>query len=175
MKRRFADARENDNIIESDFINYYINDEEFTGNISVLKINKVKEKWLVDVEDRCILNNYFIWIEVYPEGKNYCITVMCDENKNIVEWYFDICKQNGIEDGVPFEDDLYLDVVIVPDGRLHILDEDELIEAYNNKFITKEELQIAYKTKDEILEKYETNIDKLKTLTERYIKELLVN
>ena len=151
MKKRYADARNNQDIIESKFQNNIINDENFNGYISILKIKKVKQKWLVDEENRCILDDDYIWMEIYPKDKNYCITVMCDENNKIKEWYFDICKCNGIEENVPYEDDLFLDVVIVPDGRVHILDEDELKDAYNNNQITNDEFELAYNTKDYII------------------------
>ena len=173
MKRRFADARSNDNIIDKEFKNYYINEEEFVGNISVLKINKVKNKWEVDEEGRCILDNNYTWLEMYPEEDNYCITIMCDENHKVKEWYFDICMQNGIEDNVPFEDDLYLDVVIVPDGRVHILDEDELMDAYNNKIITKDNYELAYEIKDKIFNKYVNNKEGLEKMTQKYISKFL--
>ncbi|MBP3255040.1 MAG: DUF402 domain-containing protein [Clostridia bacterium] len=173
MKRRFADARGNKDIINKEFHNYYINNDDFKGNISILKLNEVKQKWIVDEENRCILDNNYIWIEVYPDDKNFCITVMCDENLNTKEWYFDICKRNGIEEGVPYEDDLYLDIVIVPDGRMHILDEDELQEAYENKIITEDDIDLANKTKDIIIKEFGENIPKLRELTENYKDKLL--
>lgn len=173
MKRRYADARNSSDILESEFKNFYINDANFKGNISILRIKKVKQKWCVDEENRCILNDNYTWMEIYPTNKNYCITVMLDENKNIKEWYFDICKQNGVEDGVPFEDDLYLDVVIVPDGRIHVLDEDELQEAFESEIITKEDIELAYNTKDLILKEYGQNIEKLKIFTEIYKTKII--
>jgi len=165
MKRRFADARGNRDILEKKYINYYINSKNFVGNISVLEIIKVKNKYIVDIEQRCILDSNYTWIEIYPDNENYCITAMLDENKVIKEWYFDICKKIGLEAGVPYEDDLYLDVVIVPDGRIHVLDEDELLQAYNNKEISKEEYELAYTVKDKIINEFANNIAKLIELT----------
>ena len=43
-----------------------------------------------------------------------------------------------MQDGIPYEDDLYLDVVIVHDGRIHLLDEDELEQAYRQKIRSEE-------------------------------------
>ena len=166
MKRRFADGRSNKDILEKEFKNYQIDTDIFKGNVGFLNIKKVAKKWLVDEEDRCILDNNHLWIEIYPSNKNYCITVMCDENDKVVEWYFDVCKQNGIEDNVPFEDDLFLDVVIVPDGRYHLLDEDELKEALNNNDITKEEYNLAYSVANYIISDIVTNIPKLEEYTE---------
>ncbi|MGW8821643.1 DUF402 domain-containing protein [Paenibacillus lautus] len=51
---------------------------------------------------------------------------MLNEKKEIIQWYFDISKNIGISDqGVPFWDDLYLDVIVFPNGNLYIKDEDE--------------------------------------------------
>ena len=57
----------------------------------------------------------------------------------------------GIEDGVPYQDDLYLDVVVVPDGRIHILDEDELKEAYSKREISKDEYDMAFSVANMII------------------------
>ena len=172
LKRRFADARGHINIIEKDYKNLEINDEEFKGNISLLKINKVKKPWFVDEENRCILADKYSWLEIYPKDKNCCITAMYDENGKISEWYFDISKKIGIEAGVPFEDDLFLDVVIVPDGRIHLLDEDELEEAYKMQLINKEEYDLAYKIAQKIMSIFPENIEKLQNFTDRYLNIL---
>ena len=91
---------------------------------------------------------------------------------NVKEWYFDVSKYIGIEDGVPYEDDLYLDVVIIPDGRIHVLDEDEIQLAFKNGKITKEEYDLAYEVKDYILEEYGNNINKLIDLTNKLLDEI---
>lgn len=170
MKRKYADARNCENILKSRFKNFHINDKYIKGNVSILNILEVENRWIVDVEERCILDNGYKWLEIYPDEENYCITAMCDENDSIKEWYIDITKYNGIEDDVPYIEDLYLDIVIVPDGRVHVLDEDELFEAYNNKIISKCDYKLAYKIKDIIFEKYVNNIEYLKQITEKYIK-----
>ena len=169
MKRRYADARDNKDILESKFSNIYVNDEYMHGNVSTLQIIKTKKNWTVDEEKRCIMDEGYTWLEMYPQGENYCITAMCDKNKNIKEWYIDIAKYTGIEEKVPYEDDLYLDVVIVPDGRVHILDENELLEAYNNEIITKEEYNLAYATRDIVIRKYANNIEELVKMTKKYL------
>ena len=161
MKRRYADNRQNKDILSRDIIVKRVDNDIVNGYVTKMVLTEVSRSWSVDIENRTILDNQYIWLGVYPDNENYCITAMYDENKNIKEWYFDIVFKNGIEDGMPYEDDLYLDVVIVHDGRIHILDEDELIDAYNNKDITKKDLNKAYRTKDLIIEKYGNNVDKL--------------
>lgn len=175
LKKRYADGRNKANhILESDFKNIRVDNEEFKGNISLLAIKKVRKEWRIDVEKRCILANNYNWLEIYPDGKQYCITTMFDEKDNIAEWYFDIAREIGEEDGIPYEDDLYLDVVVVPDGRIHILDEDELKDAYNRKEVTKKEYDMAYQVANEIIEKCKNKktLDKLTRFTTKYLKIL---
>lgn len=46
---------------------------------------------------------------------------MYDEKNEIVEWYFDIARKIGKENGIPYEEDLYLDVVVTPTGEIILL------------------------------------------------------
>ena len=175
LKKRYADGRNKANhILESDFKNIRVDNEEFKGNISLLAIKKVRKEWRIDVEKRCILANNYNWLEIYPDGKQYCITAMFDDKDKIAEWYFDIAKEVGEENGIPYEDDLYLDVVIVPDGRIHVLDEDELKSAYDRKEVSKEEYEMAYKVANEIIEKGKNKnyLDELTKFTTKYLKIL---
>ena len=109
---------------------------------------------------------------MYPDNSNYALTIMFDDNENLIEWYFDIAKKVGIENGVPYEDDLYLDMVITPQGSKLILDEDELQEALNRGEITKEDATLAYKTLEGLDKKYVQDKDELIALTHFLYNEL---
>lgn len=172
MKRRYADRRNNSDITEKELIVKEIHEEDFNGYITLLKIIKTKKEWFVDEENRCILSDGYKWFNIYPTNENYCINAMMNNKNKIVEWYIDISKKIGIENNIPYEDDLYLDIVILPDNRIHILDEDELDNAFNNKQITKEEYDLAYETKKNIIENYGNNIDILKKLTLDLLKKI---
>jgi len=175
LKKRFADGRNKPNdILEKEFKNIRVDNDEFQGNISLLTIKKVREEWRVDEEQRCILAKDYNWLEIYPDGEHYCISAVYDEKDNIIEWYIDIARMLGEEDGVPYEDDLYLDVVIVPDGRIHLLDEDELEDAYNRKEVSKKEYDMAYETANKIMEKAKEKgtIEKLTKFTDKYLEIL---
>lgn len=153
LKKRYADGRnKKHDMLERVYKNIKVDNEEFKGNISLLNIKKVRKEWRVDIENRCILNDNYNWIQIYPDGKNYCITSIFDDKDNIVEWYIDVARKLGEDDGVPYEDDLYLDVVIVPDGRIHLLDEEELEDSLKRKEIAKEEYDLAYEVARKIME-----------------------
>ncbi len=62
-------------------------------------------------------------------------------------------KEYEIDDrGLPYFDDLYLDVVLLPNGKMYVLDEDELEDAYKNGDVTKEEYELAWQTTKWIME-----------------------
>ena len=90
----------------------------------------------------------------------------------IIEWYFDMIKTNGVENGVPYIYDLYLDLVIKSNGKEVVLDEDELKEALNNRDISKDDFNMAYKTMKKIQDKYRNNLGELIELTNKLYKEL---
>ena len=68
---------------------------------------------------------------------------------------------------MPYYDDLFLDVVIFRDGAMTLVDEDELLEALNNKEITKEEYNFAYEEGEKILRRFKNNIEKEVKYTEQ--------
>lgn len=80
----------------------------------------------------------------------------------MVFWYG---KKIGIQNGIPYEDDLYLDMIILPDGREIILDEDELHSAFCHKKITQDDVNMAYQTLKMLENKYLDNLDNLLKLT----------
>ena len=108
MKRRFAYS------LGDNYKKIYINDEMFKGYVCNLKLNNIDKPLIVfdGKNNICIRDNGYEWIEVYPDKGNYAITIIFDQNKNIIEWYFDIAKKIGIENDIPYEDDLYLDLII---------------------------------------------------------------
>ncbi len=64
--------------------------------------------------------------------------------KKLVQYYIDVAKEYKIDDrGLPYFDDLYLDVVLLSSGKVYVLDEEELEDAYKSGDVTKEEYELA--------------------------------
>lgn len=167
MKRKYADYRDKKDIVDSKLEVKRIDNEYFNGYLTRLEILEVRNKWVID-NGRCILDKNYVWIGIFPDNENYTITLMYDNYGELKEWYFDVSKGIGVSnDGIPYEDDLYLDLVIVPDGRYHVLDEDELKEALDNNDIDKELYDLAYKTLDYLKDKYLSNIEELKVFSKK--------
>ena len=93
---------------------------------------------------------------------------MFDNRGKLIEWYFDIAKAVGSENGIPFEEDLYLDMAIMPDGEKIILDEDELLAARSEGIISQEDMDGAYNTLRELEKKYACCLEDLLQLTEYF-------
>lgn len=55
------------------------------------------------------------------------------------------------EQGVPWFDDLYLDVVVLRNGEVFLLDEDELDDALTRGDITREDYQLAISTAKNVM------------------------
>ena len=82
-------------------------------------------------------------------------------------------REIGKENGLPYEDDLYLDVVETPKGEIILLDEDELKEALDRRELTKEEYENAYKEAEKLMNILEKKKEKLKEFTDKYFKIML--
>ena len=161
MKRRFA------NQVEGDYIQERIESEYFSGYVCYIKLTNIEKPLVVSngVETICIKDNNYEWFELYPDNGKYALTIMFDDNNNLIEWYFDISKNIGLENGIPYEDDLYLDMIITPDGKQIVIDEDELLNAEKNGDITSGDVSDAYKTLDYLKEKFVNNFENLKEFT----------
>ena len=164
MRKRFATKAKYG---KSQYYQKRVDENYFTGYVCHLKMNNVNKPLMVNYNENeiCILDNNYEWLELYPDNENYAITIMYDDKKELIEWYFDIAKEIGLENGIPYEDDLYLDVVIMPNGETLIIDEDELQEALDNKTISSEEFDMAYKIAERIKNKYGKSINELTELT----------
>ena len=155
MKRKYI-ARSQWQIIKtSKCILFNTYQERFDGYASAVFVERVHEKFVCELNGRkfCLVDDGYTWIQRLPVEKNWSVTAMFDDRSNIIQWYFDITKQNSIdENGQPFYDDLYLDVVVLPSGEVVLFDEDELKEALESGDITQKEFDLAYSEANKIME-----------------------
>lgn len=160
LKRRFA------NSIEGDFHLKKIDEKFFKGYVCCNRL-KCNERVMVydGTKTVCIRDDGYVWILVYPDGANYAITIIFDDKMRLVQWYFDIAKQVGTENGVPYEDDLFLDLVITAEGQSLVLDEDELLEAGESGVITSSDIELAYSTLELLKQRYGANVQGLRVFT----------
>ena len=124
-------------------------------NIAVKKLIKLKEPFVISSGKTLMDDGYYI-IEVVPHDENYGMRVYLDDKKNILQFYFDISLGNGVDEEtkIPYYDDLFTDVTIT-DGKVAVLDEDELLDALNSGRISKDDFDLANRATEKLLAEIE--------------------
>ena len=136
-------------IISKDMHGKQIDSESLKGYIGLIDIKEVSKAqiWKFNGEDIVVCDRGRKWLSILPRNDWYCITAMMDEEGKILLWYIDMIAEQGVDaDGVPYFDDLYLDLVVYPDGTIVVDDVDELEEALSKKDITQEQFDLAIET-----------------------------
>ena len=152
MRRKYLDGSDSKWIAESDSI-VIRSEGALPGYLSVKTILKMKKTVRIVLPDRefVLLDKGFYVLNFLPDNKNWAMSAHYDPDWNLIEWYFDMTKFNGVDGaGKPFFDDLYLDYVITPDNASVVLDEDELLEALELGEITQEDMDLAYQALEEV-------------------------
>lgn len=120
--------------------------QDMEGIASVLLLRKITEPLTIHYEhgDVTIVNEGDTWVQIAFKDAYFWVTAMFDKHNELLQIYFDITAGNCLEpaDNPTFED-LYLDIVLEPDGTLHVLDRDELDEALAAGEITPDQHQRA--------------------------------
>lgn len=73
---------------------------------------------------------------------------------------------------LPYEDDLYLDVVLTPEGEILLLDEQELKDALDRNEISKNEYKEAYRLANDLINKIKGRTMQVKQFTDKYLREI---
>lgn len=143
-----------------------IDTDFFRGYVGLIEIEEVSEKqiWKFNGEDITVCDKGLKWLSILPQNDFYCITAMMNEKNEILLWYIDMIAEQGMDaDGIPYFDDLYLDLVVYPNGMVIVDDMDELEEALAKKDITQEQFVLALctskKLRGGLLSKMETFVE----------------
>jgi len=132
-----------------------VDEDNISGYAAFIKIKEVHCPQLVGEKgsETCIADNGYSELCYLPDNENWQFYAMYDNQGCIIEWYFDITRKNAIsETGEPYADDMYLDAVLMPSGKIMIFDEDELLEARDNGNISQEEFNIAYSVLNRLID-----------------------
>lgn len=90
-------------------------------------------------------------------GNNYAITKVVDGQDNLVYYYCDISSPITEINGIFELHDWYLDIIKKPNEKAIVDDEDEFNEAVKLGYLSSEQIEIALKTKDQIIALLERN------------------
>jgi predicted RNA-binding protein associated with RNAse of E/G family len=112
-------------------------------------------------------NKYLItkWIPIKPRNdiksgiscvfleKGWKISAFFGQDNEIIYWYCDIVDINFDKKAdIYYLYDLLTDIKIMPDGRVEIIDLDELAIAFENNLITREQLIMSLKQSSSLLD-----------------------
>ncbi len=143
MKRKYLDRHDWERVIDRRYHEKYISTVDYTGYVSLLHVDEVTGPLIIEVNghNKILANKGMKWLQFLPDEKKYAVSIMMDTNENVLQCYFDIIKESGIENGKVYFDDLYLDIVHLPTRDTLHIDEDNLEEALLDEIITKADFE----------------------------------
>ncbi|WP_194543262.1 DUF402 domain-containing protein [Paenibacillus sp. JZ16] len=176
MKRKYADRLDWRRVISRDFKCVLIEEQDFKGYVTLLSLHQVERKLFVQYQDKelCLAAEGYFWLQQFPLDSNFCVTTMLNQNREVIQRYIDISRVNGVSDeGIPYWDDLYLDVIVLPDGSLFIQDEDELEEALRQGHIEFQDYKLAKETAAKIILEVSSGENKVINNSMRHFWQLI--
>lgn len=145
VKRRTADRRDWALIARHRYAAVRVDEAGFAGHVTLLCIDAVTEPFPEQRSGLRLADAGFAWMTHFPDGAHHAVTTMFDAAGGVIQWYVDICRAHGLgADGVPWWDDLYLDIVVYPAGETLLLDDDELELALAHGYVTRAEYDLAW-------------------------------
>jgi len=132
MKQRSAERLPWPRVTARRFITQSFASTEFQGVATLLCMDAVREPFWIEWQGKrfCLCDSGYTWLQHFPTNTHYAVTSQFDAQGQIVQWYIDICHRHWLDDkGVPWWEDLYLDLLVFPNDGCYIVDEDELDEA----------------------------------------------
>ena len=178
MKRSKLSYEEWKCILSKDLYCKNIESDLFTGYIGLLHIHEVSEAqiWRFNGEDMVVCDNGVKWLTILPQDDFYCITAMMNPQSEVLVWYIDMIAGQGQDaDGVAYIDDLYLDLVVYPDGTIREDDMDELEEALREGDISKEQFDLAIDTCNRLKNGMLSDIDEFQDFTNKCMQLIAMN
>ena len=148
LKRKYGSRYDWKRIVERGYAEKYISTSQFTGYVTLLEMKDVAEPLYMTYEGKsvCIADKGYSWLQHFPDGKHFSVTTVIDSSNQIVQWYIDICRENGYcHTNGPWMDDLFLDLIVLPTGEIIEKDIHEIEVAYNTRVIPDDEFDLAWK------------------------------
>jgi len=131
-KRREMQRTDWKRIVKRDYVTAPCECQGIQGIASLILISDVTQPLTVRNGDHnvTIVDKGMTWLQIALENQSVWGTAMFDQQDRLLQIYFDITDGNCLEPANnPSFTDLYLDVVLEPDGALYVLDRDELDDA----------------------------------------------
>lgn len=162
-------------VIERSSAYLSLKSDDFTGEIGLIRLNKVRAPLDKQYGGRSvrIIDDGYYWLQIAAADAPYWLTVMFDEQERFIQFYFDISDQNVILDGgKSYFYDLFLDVVMLADGSVYLLDEDELEGALKEGVVTQAQFHKAYRSAEQIMSALKANREPFLQVWRRHFNTL---
>lgn len=175
MKIKYLDKRGWRRLLRSDYKEKIIDYDGGRVLVGLIDIHKVRSPLTVPILDEKVrvCDNHYKWLQIMSENRNYSITVMYDDNDEVLQYYFDINVEHILELGNARRKDIYLDVLVLPDGRYELVDERDLKRAVKRGNITKDQHDYAYSVANELMDKIEADFSQFETFVHYCRKSLI--
>ncbi len=116
--------------------------------ILVLEPNLIITKWQT-LHPRSDISR---GVSAYYLDRGFKVSKLYNSQNQVVYWYCDIIQhKTDSEKNTVIIEDLLIDLVLYEDGRIHIVDLDELADAVEGKLISQEEANQALRTANSLL------------------------
>lgn len=161
MHIRSARRADWERVVARRFVAQRIDTQEYHGYVTLLCLDQVSEPLLVDFAGQavCVVDSGYRWVQHFPDDAPYALLAAFDEHGELVQWYIDIVGRVGVDaHGVPWYEDLYLDIVISPQGATQLLDVAELDEALRRGAVTPAQYDRAWRQASSVLDALEADL-----------------
>ncbi|AQQ52630.1 DUF402 domain-containing protein [Planococcus lenghuensis] len=163
LEKKFGDRNGWERIKRKETAKTYIETEEFVGYVTLFRALQVTEPLEFEYRGQVVrvLGDGYTWLQHFPEHERYSLTTMFDENGKVVQWYIDVCRRNGVENDRPFMEDLFLDIIVLPDGEVLQVDTADLEQALEDGVIGEDLYETSWNEMNRIYNLVENNEFKL--------------
>ena len=138
--------------------------EDLNCYFTVKEINEIDENHEI-IRNQPLgrkIDKNFKMLEYTPIDKDYNVRAFVNDKNEIFEYYLDVTDGMQLREGVPYYNDLFLDVIYYNDKEimkkvsdckqeLRIIDQEELQEALDNNVITEEQYHKAYNIANQLM------------------------
>lgn len=165
MGYKYADGRKIPGLQKSIYKQMIVDDYEFQGYVCYLNYDRKDER------TGKIIN--YTQLQFYSTKRKYVLIAGFKPDDTFNDFYVDISRGVGIgEDGIPYQDDLYIDVRVYSNGVAEIVDEDEFKEALDKGLVTEEEYKKGYRLARKIAKILPRYFDRVRRYVNNYYIEL---
>ena len=138
-------------------VNLFETEEIYGAFINIIEVKK-PQVWFCFDKKITVADNGYKWLVVLPKKDNYAITMYMDRNDVPILWYIDLIDGIGVDaDGIPFYNDMFLDLIVSDDGQVVEDDRDEFEKAYVDGIINNKQYQKVISVSEQLKQRISEN------------------